>query len=181
MRSLPLTYRSIPHFILQMPRIDLGNPKKTDPFRFAGRRLLRFQSGTMCGSAEGNHISLFCLLMTVVNIVYMRINMQSQANADAMPGMKMMNYLMPLMFLFFFNNYASGLSYYYLLSLLITIIQTYIFRHVVKEETVREIMRKNAKKPKKKSGFMARLEEAQRQQQALLREQEKRKKASGKK
>ena len=132
-------------------------------------------------STFGNHISLFCLLMTVVNIVYMRINMQSQANADAMPGMKMMNYLMPLMFLFFFNNYASGLSYYYLLSLLITIIQTYIFRHVVKEETVREIMRKNAKKPKKKSGFMARLEEAQRQQQALLREQEKRKKASGKK
>ena len=132
-------------------------------------------------STFGNHISLFCLLMTVVNIVYMRINMQTQANADAMPGMKMMNYLMPLMFLFFFNNYASGLSYYYLLSLLITIIQTYIFRHVVKEETVREIMRKNAKKPKKKSGFMARLEEAQRQQQALLREQEKRKKASGKK
>ncbi len=131
-------------------------------------------------STFGNHISLFCLLMTIVNIIYMRINMQSQANADAMPGMKMMNYLMPVMFLFFFNNYASGLSYYYLLSLLITIIQTYIFRHVVKEETVRELMRKNAKKPKKKSGFMARLEEAQRQQKAMLREQERRKKGSKK-
>lgn len=90
-----------------------------------------------------------------------------------MPGMKWMMYLMPVMFLFFFNNYAAGLSYYYFLSLLITIIQTYIFRQVVNEEKVRATMRENAKKPKKKSGFMARLEEAQRKQQAMLREQEK--------
>ena len=90
-----------------------------------------------------------------------------------MPGMKAMMYLMPLMFLFFFNNYAAGLSYYYFLSLLITIIQTYIFRMVINEDKVRAKMRENAKKPKKKSGFMARLEEAQRKQQAMLREQEK--------
>ena len=124
-------------------------------------------------STFGNHISLFCLLMTVVNIIYTRINMQNQPGNDAMPGMKWMMYLMPLMFLVFFNNYASGLSLYYFLSLLITIAQTFIFRRVVSEEKVRQTMRENAKKPKKKSGFMARLEEAQRQQQAMLREQEK--------
>lgn len=124
-------------------------------------------------STFGNHISLFCLLMTVVNIIYTRINMQNQPSNDSMPGMKWMMYLMPLMFLFFFNNYAAGLSYYYFLSLLITIVQTYVFRRVIKEEKVRATMRENAKKPRKKSGFMARLEEAQRQQQAMLREQEK--------
>lgn len=121
----------------------------------------------------GNHISLFCLLMTVTNIIYTRLTMQNQASSQAMPGMKMMYYLMPLMFLVFFNNYAAGLSYYYFVSLLITIIQTYVFRHFVSEEKLREAMARNAKKPKKKSGFMARLEEAQRQQQAALREQQK--------
>lgn len=127
----------------------------------------------LISSTFGNHISLFCLLMTVVNILYTRINMQNQPSNDAMPGMKWMMYLMPLMFLVFFNNYAAGLSYYYFLSLLITIAQTYIFRLVIKEEKVRAVMRENARKPRKKSGFMARLEEAQRQQQALMREQEK--------
>ncbi|MDE6716239.1 MAG: membrane protein insertase YidC [Muribaculaceae bacterium] len=121
----------------------------------------------------GNHISLFCLLMTVTNIIYTRLTMQNQASSEGMPGMKMMYYLMPLMFLVFFNNYAAGLSYYYFVSLLITIIQTYVFRHFVSEEKLRQVMAQNAKKPKKKSGFMARLEEAQRQQQAALREQQK--------
>lgn len=125
-------------------------------------------------STFGNHISLFCLLMTVVNIIYTKINMASQPGGASMPGMKWMTYLMPVMFLVFFNNYASGLSYYYLLSLLITIGQTYIFRQVINEERVRAQMRENARKPKKKSGFMARLEEAQRQQQAMMREQQKR-------
>ncbi len=130
-------------------------------------------------STFGNHISLFCLLMTVVNIIYTRITMQNQPTGNSMPGMKWMMYLMPVMFLFFFNNYAAGLSYYYFLSLLITIVQTYIFRKVVNEDNVRETMRKNAAKPKKKSGFMARLEEAQRKQQALLREQEKQRTRAG--
>lgn len=125
----------------------------------------------------GNHISLFCLLMTVTNILYTRITMQNQGGSASMPGMKWMMYLMPVMFLVFFNNYASGLSYYYFLSLLITIVQTYVFRHfVVDENKVRQAMLENAKKPKKKSGFMARLEEAQRKQQAMLREQEKQRK-----
>lgn len=124
-------------------------------------------------STFGNHISLFCLLMTVTNILYTRVTMQTQASSG-MPGMKWMMYLMPVMFLFIFNNYAAGLSYYYFLSLLITIIQTYIFRKVVSEEKMRAKMAAAAKKPKKKSGFMARLEEAQRKQQQMLREQQKR-------
>lgn len=124
-------------------------------------------------STFGNHISLFCLLMTITNIIYTRVTMQTQ-NPSGMPGMKWMMYLMPVMFLFIFNNYAAGLSYYYFLSLLITIVQTYIFRKVVSEEKMRAKMAEAAKKPKKKSGFMARLEEAQRKQQQMLREQQKR-------
>ena len=120
----------------------------------------------------GNHISLFCLLMTATNIIYTHINMQN--TPQTMPGMKWMMYLMPVFFLVFFNNYAAGLSYYYFLSLLITIIQTYAIRAYIKEDDVRKAMAENAKKPKKKSGFYARLEEMQRQQQAMLKEQQRR-------
>ena len=119
----------------------------------------------------GNHISLFCLLMTITNILYTKINMDNTGGSQQMPGMKVMMYLMPLMFLFIFNNYASGLSYYYFVSTLITIIQTYIFRKCINEEKVLAQLKENQKKPRKKSGFMARLEEAQRQQQAALRQQ----------
>lgn len=121
-----------------------------------------------------NHISIFCLLMTVTNIIYSKITMQSQPGSASMPGMKLMTYGMPLMFLFWFNNYAAGLSYYYFLSLLITIIQTYVIRHwVINEDKVRAEMAANAKKPRKKNGWLARMEEAQKKQQALLREQAK--------
>ncbi|MCX4369694.1 MAG: membrane protein insertase YidC [Duncaniella sp.] len=127
----------------------------------------------LISSTFGNHISLFCLLMTITNIVYTYLNMQTQASSG-MPGMKWMMYLMPLMFLFIFNNYAAGLSYYYLLSLLITIIMTFIFRKVVSEEKMRAKMAKNAKKPKKKGWMATKLEEAQKQQEAMLREQQRR-------
>ncbi len=119
----------------------------------------------------GNHISLFCLLMTGTNIIYTYLNSQAQSNT--MPGMKLMMYLMPVMFMIFFNNYAAALSYYYFLSLLITIIQTYSFRFIIKEEDVKKKMAENAKKPKKKSKFMQRMEEMKRQQQQMLREQQK--------
>ena len=79
---------------------------------------------------------------------------------------------MPVMFLFIFNDYASGLSYYYFLSLLITIVQTWIFRRVIDEKKVREQLLANARKPRKKSGWMARLEEASRQAQAAQRQQQ---------
>ena len=110
--------------------------------------------------------------MTGTNILYTYLNSQNQANT--MPGMKWMMYLMPVFFMIFFNNYAAGLSYYYFLSLLITIIQTYSFRWIIKEDSIRKKMAENAKKPRKKSSFMARLEEMQKQQQAMLREQQKR-------
>ncbi|MBQ5508632.1 MAG: YidC/Oxa1 family membrane protein insertase [Muribaculaceae bacterium] len=100
-------------------------------------------------------------------------NSISQSSSQ-MPGMKWMMYLMPLMFLVLFNTYAAGLSYYYFVSLLITIVQTYLTRLTVKEDKVRAIMAENAKKPKKKSGFMARLEEAQRQQMEQQKRQAKR-------
>lgn len=120
----------------------------------------------------GNHISLFCLLMTVTNIVYTKVSMSSSGNQ--MPGMKWMMYLMPLMFLVFFNNYAAGLSYYYFLSLLITIIETYSVRLFVKENKVRAEMAAKAKQPKKKGWWAQKLEEAQRQQKAMMEEQQRR-------
>ena len=123
-------------------------------------------------SLFGNHLSLFCLLMTVTNIVYTWLTTKSQPSSNSMPGMKAMMYLMPLMFLFFFNNYAAGLSYYYFIFTLITILQTYLSRFLVSEEKVRATMAANAAKPKKKSKWLERLEEAQKQQQALQRQQQ---------
>lgn len=120
----------------------------------------------------GNQVSLFCLLMTVTNIIYTRISMASNPTAG-MGGMKWMTYLMPIMFLFFFNDYAAGLSYYYFISLLITIAQTYVCRKVVSEDKVRAQMMENARKPRKKKGFMARLEAAQKKQEAMMRQQAK--------
>ena len=120
----------------------------------------------------GTHLSLFCLIMTVVNIVYTHITMQSQSQGQEMKMMKWMMYLMPLMFLFFFNDYAAGLSYYYFVSLLMTIIQTMIFRWTTDDKKVLAEMEANTKKKgnQKKSGFAARLEAMQREQQRLARE-----------
>jgi YidC/Oxa1 family membrane protein insertase len=120
----------------------------------------------------GTHLSLFCLIMTIVNIVYTHITMQQQAGGQEMKMMKWMMYLMPLMFLFFFNDYAAGLSYYYFVSLLMTIIQTMIFRWSIDDKKVLAEMEANAKKKatQKKSGFAARLEAMQREQQRLARE-----------
>ena len=126
-------------------------------------------------SLFGNHLSLFCLLMTVTNIIYTYLTTKSQPSSQSMPGMKWMMYLMPLMFLFWFNNYASGLSYYYFVSLLITIIQTYSCRLFVTEDKVRATIAANSAKPKKKSKWMARLEEAQKLQQQQQRANAKRK------
>ena len=123
----------------------------------------------------GDHLSLFCLLMTIVNIVYTYITMQSQATDPNMKFMKYMMYAMPLMFLFIFNDYAAGLSYYYLVSLFITILQTMIFRWTLDDKKMLAEMEANKKKKagKPKSGFMARLEQMQREQQQLARERAK--------
>ena len=123
----------------------------------------------------GTHLSLFCLIMTVVNIVYTHITMQTQSQGQEMKMMKYMMYLMPLMFLFFFNDYAAGLSFYYFVSLLFTILQTMIFRWTTDDKKVLAEMEANAKKKggAKKSGFAARLEALQREQQRIAREQAK--------
>ncbi len=128
----------------------------------------------------GNHVSLFCLLMTITNIAYTKYNMElTNTGQQQMPGMKAMMYMMPLMFLVFFNQYASGLTYYYFISTLITIVQTLIFRYTINEEKLLAKLEANKRKPMKKSGFMKRLEEAQRMQQEQLRkQQEERKKRS---
>ena len=121
----------------------------------------------------GTHLSLFCLLMTAVNFLYTFLNMQTQSTGQEMKFMKWMMYLMPLMFLFIFNDYAAGLSYYYLVSLLITILQTMIFRWSINDKKLLAQMEANAKKKgngQKKSGFMARLEKMQQEQQRMARE-----------
>ena len=120
----------------------------------------------------GDHLSLFCLLMTVCNIGYTYITMQSQATDPNMKFMKYMMYAMPLMFLFIFNDYAAGLSYYYLVSLFITILQTMIFRWALDDKKMLAEMEANKKKKagKPKSGFMERLEKMQREQQRIARE-----------
>ena len=122
----------------------------------------------------GNHVSLFCLLMTATNIVYTKLNMANQATTDQPGGamMKWMMYLMPLMFLFMFNNYASGLSYYYFIATLISIVQTYAIRGFVDEKKILAQLHakraSNSKKPAKKGGFMDRLEKMQREQQKTV-------------
>ena len=124
----------------------------------------------------GNHVSLFTLLMALVNVFYTRINSEMTASTNQMPGMKTMMYMMPIMFLFFFNNYSSGLSYYYFLSTLITVGQTFLMRRFIDEEALLAKLEANKKKPAKKSKFQERLDKMQKQQQAYVKEQAKKKK-----
>lgn len=122
----------------------------------------------------GTHISLFCILMTITNVIYTKFNMEmTNTGQQQMPGMKWMMYLMPVVFLFMLNDYPSGLTYYYFLSLLITILLTIAFRYIIDEDKVLAKLEANKAKPKKKSGFMARLEEAQRMQQQQMKEKNK--------
>ncbi len=111
----------------------------------------------------GNHISLFTLLMTVSTILYTKMNNQMMNSSQQMPGMKTMMYIMPIMFLGFFNNYASGLSFYYFLANIITFSQMFLIRRYVNEDAIRAKLQANKKKPVKKSKFQARLEEMAKQ------------------
>ena len=123
-------------------------------------------------SYYGNHISLFCLLMAIANIISTKISTDAQSTgSQQMPAMKWMMYLMPIMFLFFFNDYASGLTYYYLVSTLLTLLQTLIFRLSINDEKILHKLNTYKPKEKKKSGFMARLEQMQKEQMAKQREQ----------
>ncbi len=123
----------------------------------------------------GDHVSLFCLLMSITNIVYTKMNQEMTQSTSQMPGMKGMMYMMPVMFLVFFNNYAAGLSYYYFISTLITILQTVLIRRFVDEKAILAKLNANQKKPKKKSGFQARIEEMAKQQQQVQSQKKRRK------
>lgn len=113
----------------------------------------------------GDHVSLFTLLMTISTIIYTKLNNDMMGSStQQMPGMKTMMYLMPIMFLGFFNSYASGLSYYYLLANLFTFAQMYAFRFLINEEKIHLKIQENKKKPVKKSGFQKRLEDMAKKQ-----------------
>ena len=113
----------------------------------------------------GDHVSLFTLLMTASTIIYTRMNSQMMNTGTQMPGMKTMLYMMPVMLLFIFNSFASGLSYYYFLTNVITFAQMYSFRFIIDEDKIRARIEENKKKPVKKSGWQKRLEDMAKQQQ----------------
>jgi len=125
----------------------------------------------------GNHVSIFCLLMSLVTILNTRYTMDQQnTGQEQFPSMKLLMYLMPIVMFFFLNSYPAGLNYYYLISTSITIIQTIVFRISVNENKLLAKLEDNKKKVKlvkKKSGFMTRLAEIQRKQQELLKQQRK--------
>ena len=124
----------------------------------------------------GDHVSLFCLLMTATNIIYMIMNQKNQPQNDQMKSMQFMMYLMPIMFLFIFNNYSSGLSYYYFVTTLITIFQTWVIRRFVDDKKLLKQIELAKSKPIKKSRFQQKLEEMQKLQEQRLREQQRRRK-----
>ena len=125
----------------------------------------------------GDHISLFCLLMAIVLFGYSYMNYkQTAATQPAMPGMKFMTvYMMPIMMLFWFNDYSSGLCYYYLLSNIITMLMMFAIRYMVDDEKVRaKINSKMSNTKGKKSRFQQRYEELMRQQEELQKREAKR-------
>lgn len=115
----------------------------------------------------GDHVSLFALLMAFSMHFYSRINMDQMNTGPQMAGMKYMSlYFMPIFLLVIGNNFSSGLSYYYLLSNLFTMGQTWIIRkYFVDEDKIYAKLKENAATPKKKSKFQTRLDEAYKKQQ----------------
>ena len=127
----------------------------------------------------GDHVSLFAILMAISMYFYSRMNVDQMASAGPqMAGMKTMQlYFMPIFFMVICNNFSSGLSYYYMLSNIITIIQTWVIRkYFVDEKKILAQLHEKASKhkAKPKSKFQQRLEEMQKQQQAAIAEQRKR-------
>lgn len=124
----------------------------------------------------GDHISLFALLMAATMVIYSKMNNAQMADSQAMPGMKFMTtWFMPIFLLVLCNNFSSGLSYYYMLSNLLTMLQTWIIRKffVDEDKLYAKIQAKAAAAPtKKKSNFQKRLEEAYKIQQAQERERQ---------
>lgn len=117
----------------------------------------------------GNHLSLFCLLMTVTNLLNTKFTMQQQDTGaqPQMAAMKWMTYLMPLMFFFLLNDYPSGLNYYYFISTLISVATMIVLRRTTDEKRLLSRLEAYSKTVKKKSGFAARLEAMQQESQRL--------------
>lgn len=111
----------------------------------------------------GNHISLFTLLMTISTLIYTWMNSQMQATNQQIPGMKIMMYGMPIMLLFWFNSYSSGLSYYYFVANIITFSQQYFIRRSMDDEAIHAKLQAKRAQPKKKSKFQARMEDMAKQ------------------
>jgi len=112
----------------------------------------------------GDHISLFTILMTVSTILINKANSQMQT----MEGpMKTIQYILPIMFLFIFNNFSSGLTYYYFLSNVASYAQIFIFKRFVDDEKIKKEIEFNRKKSvnSKKSSFQLRIEEAMKAKQ----------------
>ena len=124
----------------------------------------------------GDHLSLFALLMAVTMFIYSKMTSAQMSDDPNMAGMKFMSvWLMPIMMFFICNNLSSALSYYYLLSNIITMAMTwYIRKFVVTEEKVRADMMLRANQPKKKSKWQQKLEEAQKMQEQMQRQQQNR-------
>jgi YidC/Oxa1 family membrane protein insertase len=118
----------------------------------------------------GDHLSLFALLMAVSTYLYSRMNIDQMTTGPQMAGMKAMTlYFMPIFLLFLGNNFSSGLSYYYLLSNLMTMVQTWVIRkYFVDEEKIYAKLQEKAAKPKKKSKFQERLDAVYKTQQQQL-------------
>ncbi|MGZ3862598.1 MAG: membrane protein insertase YidC [Bacteroidia bacterium] len=122
-------------------------------------------------SIYGDHVSMFALLMFISTMVYTWINAKfyTPSSQQQMPGMKFMMYFMPFIFLSFMNSYSSGLSWYYFLANMITILQTWAMRKFVSDDKLRAEIDAHMKKPVKKSGFQQRLEEMAKQRQVQAR------------
>lgn len=123
----------------------------------------------------GDHVSLFALLMAVTMFFYSKMNSKQMASNPQMAGMNFMTvYFMPIFMLIFCNTLSSALSYYYMLSNLLTMLQTWVIRRFfVDEQKILAQINTRAAAPKKKSKFQQRLEEMQKQQQQMLKEQQK--------
>ena len=119
--------------------------------------------------ALGDHLSLFAFLMALTMFIYSKMTAGQMSDDPNMAGMKFMSvWLMPIMMFFVCNNFSAALSYYYFISQLITIAMTwYLRKFVVTEDKVRAEMMLNVNKPKKKSKWQQRLEEAQRMQEQM--------------
>jgi len=126
----------------------------------------------------GEHVSLFALLWGISSVIYAHYNMKNMDMGTTQnPAMKYMQYVMPLFFIVFFNSYASGLTVYMFFSNLFTIAQTIITKKfILDEDKIRQKLELKKAKPKKKSKFAQRLEEAMKQQQAAAEQKKKGKK-----